>query len=405
MVVKIADPYLMREINKYHVLETIRCFGQISRVEIADRTQLSATTVSAITAALIDEGLIEAIHQQPPSDGQRGRPRVLLDLVRDAAYVVGIKISETLVTTTIANFRGEAVVSMQSPIRVGRQTSDVIVDLIEDAVQACLAKSTVSPSKIKGVGIGIPGVVHNGDSGSHVSPIFGPREMSIATLLEARLGLPVRIERPAHLVALAESWFGYAQGNQRFAVVTVDQTASLALWIQDEVHRGANSSEPAFAHIKVGGDGRRCSCGQIDCLNAYVEIGAFAAVVRTALGAEDVPEGMAASSVVNVASARARSGDVAAIALFDEQGEKLGIAISHVINSLNPEKIIVAIENVTFRELISESLRRAAKNNSFKSSFESTELIFDTLEEQLWARGAAALVLRDIYSAPWTTAE
>ena len=62
MVVKIADPLLMREINKYHVLETIRCHGQISRVEISERTLLSGTTVSAITAALIDEGLIEAIH-------------------------------------------------------------------------------------------------------------------------------------------------------------------------------------------------------------------------------------------------------------------------------------------------------------------------------------------------------
>ena len=83
LVVKIADPLLMREINKYHVLETIRCFGRISRVEISERTLLSGTTVSAITAALIDEGLIEAIHTGPVPEGQRGRPRVLLDLIAE----------------------------------------------------------------------------------------------------------------------------------------------------------------------------------------------------------------------------------------------------------------------------------------------------------------------------------
>ena len=83
MAVKIADPLLMREINKDHVLETIRCHGQISRVEISERTLLSGTTVSAITAALIEEGLIEAIHTAPTNDSQRGRPRVLLGLVAD----------------------------------------------------------------------------------------------------------------------------------------------------------------------------------------------------------------------------------------------------------------------------------------------------------------------------------
>ena len=123
MVVKIADPLLMREINKYHVLETIRCFGKISRVEISERTLLSGTTVSAITAALIDEGLIEAIHTGPVPEGQRGRPRVLLDLIPKAAYVVGIRISEALTTTTIANFKGETVASTQLPIRLARQTA------------------------------------------------------------------------------------------------------------------------------------------------------------------------------------------------------------------------------------------------------------------------------------------
>ncbi|RYD63234.1 MAG: winged helix-turn-helix domain-containing protein, partial [Verrucomicrobiaceae bacterium] len=86
----------MREINKFHVLEAIRHHGQISRVEISERTLLSGTTVSAITGALIEEGLIHAIHTPSNGETQRGRPRVLLGLVPDAAYVLGIKISESL---------------------------------------------------------------------------------------------------------------------------------------------------------------------------------------------------------------------------------------------------------------------------------------------------------------------
>ena len=404
MVVKIADPLLMREINKYHVLETIRCYGQISRVEISERTLLSGTTVSAITAALMDEGLIEAIHLQPSTEGQRGRPRVLLDLIKDAAYVVGIKISETLTTTTIANFKGEAVASVQLPIRIARQSPEVIADLIEDAVRECVAKSGIDASKIKGIGIGVPGIVDPKTGRSHASSVFGERDMPIAPLLEARMKLPVRIEKPANLVALAESWFGYAQRNRSFAVVTLDQTAGLGLWIEDDLHRGAAALGPAFGHIKVGEAGRPCECGQTDCLNAYVSVPALMEEARACLEPEFFAAQITATHFVDALAQRAKAGDCKALELIERQGEKLGVGVSHIVNLFNPEKVIVAIENTTLRDLIAPSLRASAERNSFRAHHVATEVIFHTLDEQLWARGAAALMLRDIYSAPWTAA-
>ena len=80
------------------------------------------------------------------------------------------------------------------------------------------------------------------------------------------------------------------------------------------------------------------------------------------------------------------------------------MGVSHIINLFNPEKIILAIENPTFRDLIAASLKASAEANSFRQHFSNTEIIFHTLDEQLWARGAAALMLRDVYSAPWTAA-
>ncbi len=37
---KTADPELMRAINRFTVLDTIRRYGPISRVEISERSQL-----------------------------------------------------------------------------------------------------------------------------------------------------------------------------------------------------------------------------------------------------------------------------------------------------------------------------------------------------------------------------
>jgi len=404
LAVKIADPLLMREINKYHVLETIRCHGQISRVEISERTLLSGTTVSAITGALIDEGLIEAIHTPVNADSQRGRPRVLLGLVPHAAYVLGIKISETQTTLTLVDFRGEVISSLQLPIRMARQPAEVIVDLLEDAMGECVAQSGVDRSRIRGIGIGVPGLVDPRSGKSYSSSIFGEREMPIGALLSERTGLPVKLEKPANLLALAESWFGYAQSEKSFAVVVLDQTASLGLWLDADLHRGASTLGPTFGHIKVSADGALCDCGQKGCLNAYVSDAAIRHAAASALGSQFIETAQARADILMALAAATDAGDERAQALIARQGEKLGAGIAHVINLINPEKLIIALESARYCELLAPWVKAAAAANSFRAHFAATELIFHTLDDQVWARGAAALMLRDIYSAPWTPA-
>ncbi len=404
MAVKIADPLLMREINKYHVLETIRCHGQISRVEISERTLLSGTTVSAITGALIEEGLIEAIHTQPNGETQRGRPRVLLGLVRDAAYVLGIRISDAMTTVTLVDFRGELVSLLQLPVRMARQPAEVIADLIEDAMEECVNKAAIDRTRIRGIGVGVPGLVDPRSGKSYSSTVFGEREIPLTSLLGERTGLPVKIEKPANLLALAESWFGYAQREKSFAVVALDQTASLGLWVESDLHRGASTLGPTFGHIKVGGGGVVCECGQRDCLNAYVSHAAMRRQAAEALGAAFVDTPAARADLPSALAAASESGNAAARALIAGHGERLGIAVSHVINLINPEKIIIALDSQRYCEQLAPTLKAAAAANSFRAHFATTELIFHTPDDQLWARGAAALMLRDIYSAPWTPA-
>lgn len=403
LVVKIADPLLMREINKFHVLETIRHHGQISRVEISERTLLSGTTVSAITGALIEEGLIHAIHTPGNGETQRGRPRVLLGLVPDAAYVLGIKISDALTTVTLVDFRGELVSSLQLPIRMARQPVEVIADLIEDALDECMTRSGVDRSRLKGIGIGVPGLVDPRSGRSYSSSVFGEREIPLGSILWERTGLPVRLEKPANLLALAESWFGHAQSEKSFAVVTLDQTVSLGIWLDEDLHRGASTLGPTFGHIKVGAAGAACDCGQRDCLNAYVGLSAVKREAVARLGEAFVTSPLARTDLLGALAEAADGGSAEASELIAAFGERLGLGISHIVNLINPEKIIVALDARRFADLVQPALMAAVAANSFRAHFAATKIIFHEMDDQLWARGAAALMLRDVYSAPWTS--
>ena len=64
---------------------------------------------------------------------------------------------------------------LQLPIRIARQTPEVIVDLIEDAVRECIAKSGIDAAAVKGIGIGVPGIVDPRSGQSHASSVFGER--------------------------------------------------------------------------------------------------------------------------------------------------------------------------------------------------------------------------------------
>jgi hypothetical protein len=157
---KTADPELMRAINRFHVMDAIRRFGPISRVEISQFTELSPTTVSAITAALLDDRLIIPIQVGAVrEDAGRGRPRVMLRLNPDAAYVVGVKLAPDQITVATTNFCADVLHSLTLPIRVDRQPAPVIADLVEDGVRRCVSDAHLAMEKIAGICVGLPGIV------------------------------------------------------------------------------------------------------------------------------------------------------------------------------------------------------------------------------------------------------
>ena len=136
---KTADAEFMRAINRFHVMDAIRRFGPIARVEICERTELSPTTVSAITAALLDDRLIMPRQEGAVRDAARGRPRVLLELNPDAARVVGVKITPHRIVHVVTDFQGDVLAELTQPVRVDRQPAEVIADLVEDGVRRCVA--------------------------------------------------------------------------------------------------------------------------------------------------------------------------------------------------------------------------------------------------------------------------
>lgn len=397
---KTADPELMRAINRFHVMDAIRRFGPIARVEISDRTELSATTVSAITGALLDDGLIITHQLGGIRDAARGRPRVLLDLNPGAAHVVGARLAPDHITIATTNFRADIRSSITLPVRVGRHSISVVADLVEDGIRRSVADAGLELSEICGVCIGLPGVVERGAGICRASPLFGERDIPLAAELTRRLdGVAATLDSDVNLVTLAEHWFGQARGLDDFLVVSVEKGLGLGIMHKGELFRGANGLGPDLGDLLVkppNGTG----------LVRLAEVASEESMIadaRRALAASEHEQAFRLGRGMEKLLERAEAGDPAIVALLREAGEALGFAIANLIVLFAPPKVILAGAALAAGEALVRPLRDTVSALLPPSLADVADIVVHEWGDEDWARGAAAMTLRDLYGAPWGT--
>lgn len=374
---KTADPELMRAINRFHVMDAIRRFGPISRVEIADRTDLSPTTVSAITALLLDDGLIIPRPIGAVRDSARGRPRVMLELNPDVAFVAGVKLAPDQITVATTNFRADVMHTLSLPVRIDRQPVNVIADLVEDGVRRSVSDAGLEMGQISGVCVGLPGIVEKASGVCRQSPIFGERDVRFGAELSNRLGVTATVDSDVNLVTLAEHWFGHGRGLDDFLVVSIEHSLGLGIMHNGELFRGANGLSPDLGDLLVR---------------------------------PPVPHGHNAPDRLSaiVAAASKRNGGDAGAGTDDAEayrtiGDAVGVAIANLITLFAPPKVILAGAALAAGDLLLGPLRGAVIAFTPPSLADVAEIVVHDWGDDIWARGAAAMTLRDLYGAPWNT--
>jgi predicted NBD/HSP70 family sugar kinase len=400
---KTADPELMRAINRFHIMDAIRRLGPISRVEISERTELSPTTVSAITAALLEDGLIVPRHVGPASDQLRGRPRVMLELNPEAASVCGAKLAPNQITVAVTNFQADVLNSVAVPIRVDRQPASVTLDLVEDAVRHCVEDSNLTIENISGLCVGIPGVIERASGICRYSPLFRERDLRFSDDLQARLGIPVTVDSDVNLITQAEHWFGHGRGLSDFLVVSIEHTLGLGVIHAGELFRGANGLSPDLGDLVVAPFGDRSNGSAPTRLSAIASTTSILAAVAERVRGEKDEAALRGARAMEHAVHLATSGDERVAKIFQEAGQALGVAIANLITLFAPPKVILAGSALQAGDLLLGPLRNAIRAAMPKTFADVAEIVEHEPGDGIWARGAAALTLRDLYGAPWNT--
>ncbi|MGH6924661.1 MAG: ROK family protein [Propylenella sp.] len=395
---KTADPELMRAINRFHVVDAIRRFGPIARVEISERTELSPTTVSAITAALLDDELIVPRPMGTVRDAARGRPRVLLELNPNAARVVGVKITPSRIVHVVTDFQGDVLAELIQPVRVGRQSAEVIADLVEDGVRRCVADAGLALGSVESICVALPGVVEHATGLVRQSPILRDSNVPFGKALFARLGLATLIESDANAITIGEHWFRLCRDLDDFAVVTVEHSLGLGVMHGGELFRGAKGLSFNLGDLASAANGN--GHGPIARLADHA---AEPAILAPIAERDDALEAVQLGRAMDLVKERIEAGDNELTASALRAGEALGLAIANLITLFAPPKVVLVGSTLVLGESLMAGLLRALEQAVPRWLADVSEVTVDDADDSAWARGAAAAALLELYGAPWGT--
>ncbi|GAH65718.1 unnamed protein product [marine sediment metagenome] len=146
---------LILKINTVNILNLIKNYGTISRTTIALKANLSLATVCKITNYLIETDLISEVGE---GDSSVGRKPILLKINYNDYYVVGIKLSEKLITIALTNL-GADVLYKKELYFDSKNSVESLIEKLTESYEKIVADSGFEKEKILGLGLGIPGHV------------------------------------------------------------------------------------------------------------------------------------------------------------------------------------------------------------------------------------------------------
>jgi predicted NBD/HSP70 family sugar kinase len=104
------------------------------------------------------------------------------------------------------------------------------------------------------------------------------------------------------------------------------------------------------------------------------------------------------TSITTTDAARAaRDGSEAHGAIFARAGPEPGRAIANLVNVLNPELIVLSGEGSHAADLIVPALTDALEAHTFNGLIDDINLVVEPWDDEAWARGAASLVLAEMF--------
>lgn len=244
-------------------------------------------------------------------------------------YIIGVDVGGTNIKGVLIDQKGKVI---EKIIKKTSQTKirEEIVLFIEEIIE----KSKIKRRKIKGIGIGFPGIIDKKRERIDVLPnIKKFRDNDIKKYLESKTGFKIRIENDSNCAVLAESILGIGKDYENVIGLSIGTGIGGGIVINKKIYTG-NRAAGEFGHLIIEENGRLCSCGNKGCLEEYIS---KKGIIKNAKQAGLSEKGKDLYELYELA----KKGNKKALKVFRESGVYLGKGLAQITKVLDPEIIVI----------------------------------------------------------------
>ena len=384
-----------KEKRSVEILDILRKRGPISRPEISKDMGINIVTISNYIDDFIKNNLV---FEKELDVSEGGRRPVLLDLNSRAGFTVGVGLNLTNMVGLLVDLKGNIITKTQ--ITRPRASVKEISECVLEITREILRRSKNYMPEIKGIGVGIAGLVNKRTGAIHWPQkmenyyTYASVDVPLKNLIEKEFDLPCLIENDATSACFGEYWMGLGQGYKN--VIYMFSGVGCGIIINGEIYRGAKgyAGEIAIYNYKEQ-DTFNCKLGQ-DCFvkRWETDLGIVEQVKDRYIKAKKNTDGLDLKTIFNFA----RSGDEIAKEALAQAAKRLGIKIAYLVNLLNPEVVVLGGGIEDAGEDFMKQVHATVKDWAFRDGTEDLKIIYSNLRENAVALGAASLVMQKIFA-------
>ena len=384
------------------LVDLVRAYGEFTKADFVTYTDYSRSKITSCIDSLLNKNILVANKVTEYSGGRRSKS---FGLNGSVGLLAGVDIGATSIDLQIADFSGKPLARYaefasikDGPIRVLGRVCSLLENMLKD--------NDLSPEKLNGIGIGVPGPV-DFSAGTVVSPPIMPGWDHYPVIQTVQKWFPsanVVVDNDVNVMALGEMNQGAGQGISNLIFVKIGTGIGAGIIGEGKIYRGSSGCAGDIGHIAVNKSGLLCPCGNQGCLET---VAAGPAIAERALKAAQVGKSaillnryennghLLRAEDVGIA---AREGDALAIEVIRESGQFIGDVLASLVNFYNPEMIVIGGAVSNLGNLLLSSIRQAVLHRSLPLATRDLKIVFSKIGPDAGVIGAVNLAMDYMFS-------
>lgn len=400
------EAFSEKEKRNIEILGILRKQGPISRPDISQEMGINIVSISNYIDNFIKDNFV---YEKELDVSEGGRRPVLLDLNPRAGYAIGVGLNLMNMVGLLVDLKGNIITKTQitRPQASVREVSECLLEIVREI----LRRSKGYVENIKGIGVGVAGLINKKDGSIHWPQkmdhyyTYASVDLPLKGLIEREFNLPTLIENDAACACFGEHWLDLGEIYKN--VIYMFSGVGCGIMINGELYRGAQgyAGEISVYNYKEQ-DIFNCASGSPCFIKRWdMDLGIVDEVKAVLLKEKIKAAEFFRITSTNIESLGLKSIFTAsrlkneiALAALERAAKRLGIKIAYLVNLLNPQVVIIGGGFEESGEEFLNKVRSTVMDWAFREVTSDLKIVYSQLRENAVAMGAASLVLERVFA-------